>query len=77
MIDIVFLRNYFSLTVLIGLPSADLNKRIIGIPEVNHQEKVALVTVSAGMPKLFECNTVDVVIFGMLYDINVFKSQQY
>ena len=63
----------FSGVVLVGLPGAHLNLRVVAVAEVDEQEEVALVLITVGVPVLFEGHAVDVVIFGMLNNLDVLK----
>ena len=55
MIDVVLLCDDLSLLVLVGLPCAYLDEWLVGIAEINHQEKISLVTIAVGVPVLLEC----------------------
>ena len=73
MINILTLGNHLSLSILIRLPGTHLNKRLVSIAEVNHQEEIAFVTVAVGVPELLERNAIDIIVFGMLYDFDVLE----
>ena len=77
MIDVILLRNHLTLLVLIWLPCAYLDERIVSIAEVDHQEQIAFVAISVGMPILLEGDSVDVVVFGVLYHVDVLKLDVY
>ena len=73
MVDILLLGDDLPCIILVRLPCANLDQRIVGIPEVDHQEKESLVTVSTGMPVLLERDAVYVIILGMLHDVDILK----
>ena len=73
MIDVVLLCDDLSLLVLVGLPCAYLDEWLVGIAEINHQEKISLVTIAVGVPVLLECYAIDVIVFWMLNDLDIIE----
>ena len=66
---VLTLSDNLSLSILVRLPGAHLNERVVGIAKVNHQEQIALVAIARGVPVLFQGDAVHIVILRMLHHL--------